>query len=204
MLTRTPAVSPLAGRGSTVTPLYNRVPSPSPGLTRGLRGEGQGEVSGRRRSRLALAGMAVVALTAAMPAWAAEAQDCVRAETVLWGDGKHDDTAALNAWLHGDNVIWASNGAPVGAAIAGRSFRLSAAIYVASGTGRELSDFRLLWPERGETVAGGTIEAGADPNQPPIVSDVKIAGGDAGEGKAFSVPDSSPPHRDPSLSCATS
>ena len=182
----------------------NTVPSPSPGLTRGLRGEGQGEGSGRRRSRLAPVGMVFVALTAAKPAWAVEAQDCVRAETVLWGDGKHDDTAALNAWLHGDNAIWASSGAPVGAAIAGHSFRLSAAIYVASGTGRELSNFRLLWPERGKTVAGGTIEAGADPNQPPIVSDVKIAGGDAGEGKAFSDPDSSPPHRDPALSCATS
>jgi hypothetical protein len=152
-------------------------------------------------SALALAALVISTRPAAL---ASEAQDCVRAETVLWGDGKHDDTAALNAWLHGDNAIWASSGAPVGAAIAGHSFRLSSAIYVASGTGRELSNFRLLWPERGETVAGGTIQAGADPNQAPIVSGVSIAGGDPGEGKAFSAPDPSPPHRDPSLSCATS
>src|SRR6266851_3926878 len=34
------------------------------------------------------------------------AQDCVRVDIVLWGDGRHDDTAALGAWLRGADAIW--------------------------------------------------------------------------------------------------
>ena len=66
----------------------------------------------------------------------------MRVPVVLWGDGRHDDTAALNAWLRGHDAIWADTGEPVGAAIGGRSFRLSSAIYVQAGTGRVLRDFR--------------------------------------------------------------
>ena len=95
------------------------------------------------------------------PSTAAERQQCVRPEIVLWGDGRHDDTHALNAWLRGEDAIWADSGAAVGAVISGRTFRLSAAVYVRAGTGRVLETFRLLWPERGETVSGGTIRAGA-------------------------------------------
>src|SRR5260221_12645491 len=58
------------------------------------------------------------------PARAAEPQHCARAEIALWGDGRHDDTAALNAWLRGEDAAWAASGHPGGTAIAGRSFRL--------------------------------------------------------------------------------
>jgi hypothetical protein len=135
---------------------------------------------------------------------AAERQDCVHADIVLWGDGRHDDTAALSAWLRGAEAIWATSGEPVGAAIAGHSFRLSDAVYVPGGSGRRLEDFRLLWPERGETVSGGTIVAGSDPDKPPTASGISIVGGDPGEGVPFEVPDPSPSDHHDQASCATS
>lgn len=134
----------------------------------------------------------------------AEPQHCVRAEIVLWGDGKHDDTHALNAWLRGEDAIWADSGRPVGSTISGRSFRLSAAVYVRAGTGRVLDKFRMLWPERGETVSGGTILSGGDPNEAPVMSGVEIVGGDPDEGKPFDLPDPVPARRDDLQSCATS
>lgn len=137
-------------------------------------------------------------------AHAGEPQHCVPADIVLWGDGRHDDTKALNGWLHGGNAIWAESGEPVGASIAGHSFRLSAAVYVSGGTGRRLDDFRMLWPERGEIVSGGSISSGSDPAQAPIVSGVKISGGDPGEGVPFDAPDAAPADRDDQASCATS
>jgi hypothetical protein len=135
---------------------------------------------------------------------AAEPQHCVRPEIVLWGDGRHDDTQALNAWLRGDDAIWADSGKPVGASISGRSFRLSAAVYVRAGTGRTLENFRMLWPERGETVSGGEIRAGGDPDQPPAMAGIGIVGGDPGEGKPFDQPDQAPARRNDLESCATS
>lgn len=140
----------------------------------------------------------------ASPSFAAEPQRCVRAEIVLWGDGRHDDTQALNAWLRGEDAVWADSGAAVGAAIAGRSFRLSQAVYVRAGTGRSLQDFRLLWPERGEVVSGGTILAGTDPDRAPATSDISIVGGDPGEGQPFDLPDAAPARQDEVESCATS
>jgi hypothetical protein len=145
---------------------------------------------------------AMLAAFAPPPPRAAQATQCVRADIVLWGDGKHDDTAALNAWLRGEGAIWAESGDPVGASIAGRSFRLSAAVYVPGGTGRRLEDFRMLWPERGETVSGGLILSGADPEQAPVASGVSIVGGDPGEGKPFEAPDAVPANDQ--ASCAAS
>jgi hypothetical protein len=133
----------------------------------------------------------------------AEKQDCVRADIVLWGDGRHDDTAALGAWFGGADALWAANGEPVGPSITGRSFRLSDAVYVPGGTGRRLEQFRMLWPERGETVSGGAIVTGSDPDQPPSLVEVKIEGGDPGEGIPFETPDAAPPLAD-HPSCATS
>ena len=153
---------------------------------------------------LSLAAAAALAVVLVSGAGATTMQDCVKAEIILWGDGRHDDTLALNAWLEGKDAVWAADGAPVGAAIVGHSFRLSAAIYVAGGTRRSLEDFRLLWPERGETVAGGTIRSGDDPNAAPFVSGVAITGGDSGEGKPFESPDPAPTARDDKASCATS
>jgi hypothetical protein len=147
---------------------------------------------------------AIVALLCGIPAYAAEPQFCVAADIVLWGDGRHDDSAALNAWFRGADAIWAENGEPVGESIAGHSFRLSAAVYVPGGTGRRLEDFRMLWPERGETVAGGAIRSGTDPDAAPVITGISITGGDPGEGIPFEAPAPSPAVRDKEASCGIS
>lgn len=147
--------------------------------------------------------LSVLSALALLPAQAAE-RHCGRAAVVLWGDGRHDDTVALNAWLGGREAIWAESGAPVGAEIDGRRFRLSAAVYVRAGTGRALREFRMEWPGRGEIVSGGAILAGSDPDAAPVLSGVSIVGGDAGEGVAFEMPDPVPPRHDGDASCATS
>jgi hypothetical protein len=156
-----------------------------------------------KRCRFGAALLAVMAYAAVLPACAAT-QDCIRVPVVLWGDGRHDDVAALNAWLRGDDAIWADTGTPVGAAIRGRSFRLSSVIYVHAGTGRILRDFRMEWPERGEVVTGGTIEAGHDPDAPPLQSGVTIVGGDPGEGVPFVIPDEEAGQARSEASCAIS
>ena len=138
------------------------------------------------------------------PAVAGDNLHCVPVEVVLWGDGQHDDSAALNAWFAGNAAVWAASGEPVGPRIAGRSFRLRDALYVRAGTGRQLDDFRLLWPERGETVSGGAIATGGDPDAEPILSGVGILGGDAGEGVAFAAPDAAPARSDDAASCPIS
>ena len=123
------------------------------------------------------------------PAHAIEPPHCARGDMVLWGDGVHDDTAALGAWLRGDSLVWAATGEPVGEAIADRIFRLSSAIYVPGGTGRQLERFRLVWPDRGETVTGGSVQSGDDPNEAPVVTGIEIVGGDPGEGVPLETPD---------------
>ncbi len=155
-----------------------------------------------RRRHCVVAALLATSLLAPA-AEAAERQDCVKAEVVLWGDGRHDDTSALNAWLRGEPAIWAADGAPVGVTIAGHSFLLSAAIYAPGGSGRTLTDFRLVWPQRGETVTGGTIRTGSDAAGLPVASGVAIVGGDSGEGKALDLPEAAAA-RDDSASCATS
>ena len=158
-----------------------------------------------RSSRIAVALLSVLAASAgALRHPAAAEQHCVRPEIVLWGDGRHDDTAALNAWLRGDDAIWGDDGTPVGDAVAGRAFRLSAAVYVSAGTDRRLENFRMVWPERGETVTGGTIATGRDPDTEPAVSGIRIVGGDSGEGKPFDAPAPANVRIDPSTGCATS
>ena len=147
---------------------------------------------------------AISAILLSATAHAADPQRCVRAEIVLWGDGRHDDSAALNAWFRGEPAIWADSGEPVGASIAGHSFRLSGPLYVPGGAGRRFEDFRMAWPERAETVSGGMILSGTDPGQPPILSGVTIHGGDPGEGVPFEMPDPVPAGRDDEASCGTS
>lgn len=138
------------------------------------------------------------------PAQSATEQRCVRAEIVLWGDGRHDDTFALNAWLRGEVAVWADSEAAVGVAISGRRFRLSDAVYVRAGSGRSLHDFRLEWPERGETVSGGAILAGTDPDKAPVLDGISIVGGDPGEGVPFEAPDHVSAAPGGEASCATS
>jgi hypothetical protein len=156
-----------------------------------------------KRHRVAAALLALAAQIAGLPADAAP-QDCVQVPVVLWGDGRRDDTAALNAWLRGRDAIWADSGTPVGAVISSRSFRLSSAIYVHAGTGRTLREFRMEWPERGEVVTGGTIAAGHDPDAPPLQSGVTIVGGDPGEGVPFETPDGEAGQVRSDASCAIS
>src|SRR5216684_8775991 len=116
-----------------------------------------------------------VALSAAI---AEEPSKCAAAPHLLWGDGEHDDTAALNAWFQGDTVIWAQTHDVVGEEIADRTFLLSSAVYVSSGTGRKLERFRMVWPERKETVSGGTLLSGDDPDKPPVADNITTVGAD--------------------------
>ena len=134
----------------------------------------------------------------------ADEQHCARTRNILWGDGRHDDTVALNAWLKGEDAVWGDSGRSVGTTIAGRSFRLSSAIYVVGGTGRSLSDFRLTFPERGEVVTGGIVRAGNDADQPPVSSGVTITGGDSGEGVPFDAPDPKPIRAEDKATCPIS
>jgi hypothetical protein len=147
---------------------------------------------------------AIAAILLQTSAHASERQRCVRAEIVLWGDGRHDDSAALNAWFRGEPATWANSGEPVGASIAGHSFRLSAPVYVPGGPARRLENFRMVWPERGETVSGGMILSGSDADQAPILSGVSIRGGDPGEGIPFETQDPVSTGRDEEASCGTS
>jgi hypothetical protein len=147
---------------------------------------------------------AFISALALPPSLAAEPQRCVRADIVLWGDGRHDDSAALNAWFGGADAVWAESGGPVGTAIAGHSFRLSAPVFVPAGTGRRLEAFRMLWPERGEIVSGGSIVSGSDAAKAPILSGIDIVGGDPGEAVPFEAPDPAPTGRDDQASCGIS
>ena len=144
------------------------------------------------------------AFLALSPAFAGEPARCARGDMMLWGDGQHDDTAALNAWLRGDNLVWATTGEPVGKTIAGHTFRLSSVIYAPGGTGRRLDGFRLIWPERGEIVTGGSVRSGDDPDAPPVVTGVEITGGDPGEGVPLETPDITPADRSNPARCAVS
>ncbi|MGH7037466.1 MAG: hypothetical protein ACREE4_23705 [Stellaceae bacterium] len=150
------------------------------------------------------AAFALVLFAGLAPAIAAPHSACRQTPLVLWGDGQHDDTAALNAWLSGDTVIWAESGKPVGATIAGHTFRLSAAIYVPSGTGRTLTRFRLVWPWTHEEVSGGTIAAGTNPDAPPVESGVRKIGGDRLEGIPYPAPATAQPRHRPRRACLMS
>jgi hypothetical protein len=148
------------------------------------------------KMRLCLLFALVTAAASPAALAAAPSQHCVQPTVILWGDGRHDDTKALQAWLRGADALWGDSGAPVGATIASHRFRLSAAIYVDAGTGRTLENFRFDWPQRGETVTGGALRAGSNPNAPPVARGVHIAGGDAGEGKPIVRPGVVPPEPD--------
>src|SRR5205823_11553108 len=63
---------------------------------------------------------------------AEEQSKCAAAPHPLWGDGEHDDTAALNAWFRGETVIWAQTHEKVDPEIADRTFRLSSVVYISS------------------------------------------------------------------------
>jgi hypothetical protein len=159
------------------------------------------------KSVLALPAVAAVvfaALVALFPAKAEERSKCDAAPRVLWGDGEHDDTAALNAWFRGETVIWAQTHEKVGAEIADRTFLLSSVVYISSGTGRKLERFRMVWPDRQEIVSGGTIRSGDDPDQPPVAESVTTTGADPDEGVPYKGPDIEPLDQGVPRHCLTS
>ena len=145
-----------------------------------------------RRERVSAVTLVVAAIFAALTALAAakaeEQSKCAAAPHLLWGDGEHDDTAALNAWFRGETAVWAQTHEKVGAEIADRTFLLSSVVYISSGTGRKLERFRMVWPERQETVSGGTIRSGDDPDQPPVAEGVTTIGADPDEGVPYESP----------------
>jgi hypothetical protein len=145
---------------------------------------------------------------AVFAAWSAaiseEPSKCAAAPRALWGDGEHDDTAALNAWFQGETVVWAQTDEPVGEEIADRTFLLNSAVYISSGTGRKLERFRMVWPGRGETVSGGVLAAGDDPDRPPIAEGITKIGADPDEGVPYKTPDAEPREHGVPRHCLTS
>ena len=151
-----------------------------------------------------LAAILLAGLFALASAKAEEQSKCAAAPHLLWGDGEHDDTAALNAWFRGETVIWAQTHETVGAEIADRTFLLSSVVYISSGTGRKLERFRMVWPERQETVSGGTIRSGDDPDKPPVAEGVTTIGADPDEGVPYPDPDREPLDHGVPRHCLTS
>ena len=146
----------------------------------------------------------LAALLALSAAKAEEQSKCAAAPHLLWGDGEHDDTAALNAWFRGETVVWAQTHEAVGTEIADHTFLLSSVVYISSGTGRKLERFRMVWPDRRETVSGGTIRSGDDPDQPPVAEGVTTIGADPDEGVPYEGPATEPLDHGVPRHCLTS
>src|SRR5262249_14322923 len=153
---------------------------------------------------ISLATAALAVLTGPVAANAEEQSKCVAAPHLLWGDGEHDDTAALNAWLRGETVTWAQTHEAVGAEIADRTVLLSATIHSSTGSGRKLVRFRMIWPSRNEIVSGGTIAAGDDHDQPPLAEGITTVGADPDEGVPYVTPDPEPREHGVPRHCLTS
>lgn len=138
------------------------------------------------------------------PAPAISHAGCRPTPLVLWGDGRHDDTAALNAWFRGERVVWAQTHQPVGAQIAGRTFLLSSTVYISGGTGLRLERFRMIWPWRNEIVSGGAIITGDDPKEEPRTEGITKIGADPDEGVPYKAPDPEPREHGIPKHCLTS
>jgi len=150
---------------------------------------------------------AAALLAAMLVVSAARAEDqakCAAAPPVLWGDGAHDDTAALNAWFRGETVVWAQTHEAVGSLIADHDFQLSSTVYIHSGTGRKMERFRMVWPWRNEIVTGGTITAGDDPNGQPVAEGIATVNADPDEGVPYAGPKLEPHEHGIPRHCLTS
>jgi hypothetical protein len=134
-----------------------------------------------RQVAAALIGM----LLAVSSASAEDQSKCTATPPVLWGDGEHDDTAALNAWFRGETVLWAQTHEAVGSKIADHNFLLSSTVYIHGGTGRKIERFRMVWPWRNEVVTGGTIAAGDDPDGQPVADGITKVNADPDEGVPY-------------------
>jgi hypothetical protein len=144
------------------------------------------------------------ALLALCPAKAEEQAKCAAGPRLLWGDGEHDDTAALNAWFRGETVMWAQTNEPAGAEIADHTFLLSSTVYVSGGTERRLERFRMIWPWRNEVVSGGVIATGNNPDEEPRTEGITMVGADPDEGVPYKGPDSEPLDHGVPRHCLTS
>jgi hypothetical protein len=151
-----------------------------------------------------LAAGLLAALIAGSPALADDPSKCAAAPPVLWGDGTHDDTAALNAWFRGETVLWAQTQEPVGSEIADRDFLLSSTVYIHGGTGRRMERFRMHWPWRDEVVSGGTIAAGNDPDGEPVADGISKVNADPDEGVPYDGPKLEPHENGIPRHCLTS
>jgi hypothetical protein len=151
-----------------------------------------------------LAATLLAALLALSAAKAEEQSKCAASPHLLWGDGEHDDTAALNAWFRGETVIWAQSHETVGSEIADRSFVLSSTVYVSGGTGRRLERFRMIWPWRNEVVSGDAIVTGNDSQQEPRTEGITMVGADPDEGVPYEGPPSEPLDHGVPRHCLTS
>ena len=151
-----------------------------------------------------LAAMLLAALLALSSAAAEDQAKCAAGPHLLWGDGEHDDTAALNAWFRGETVVWAQTHEPIGAEITDHTFLLSSAVYISGGTGRKLERFRMVWPQRQETVSGGMLLSGNDPDEPPVAVGVTTVGADPDEGVPYKAPDPEPLDHGVPRHCLTS
>ena len=149
-------------------------------------------------------GILLVAVALASPSWAADSSKCGAKLLVLWGDGKHDDTVALNAWFRGDPVMWGQTGRSVGSQITDHLFRLSSAVYIPSGTGRSIQHFQFIWPDRKELVSGGMIIAGPDANRAPIATGLTKIGAGPNEGVPFASKTPKPAAHDDRGDCLVS
>jgi hypothetical protein len=138
------------------------------------------------------------------PAPAAENPDCEAVSLALWGDGKHDDTRALNAWFNGTRVVWAQSGQVIGPELAGHDFLLSSTVFIPSGTGLRFERFQMIWPGRQERVSGGTILTGNDPDKPAIVVGIVKLGADPDEGVPYEAPRPKPGTREVPERCLVS
>jgi hypothetical protein len=157
------------------------------------------------RMLIQFAAVLLAALIAAVsPAWAEDQSKCAAAPPVLWGDGEHDDTAALNAWFRGETVLWAQTHEAVGSEIADRSFLLSSTVYIHGGTGRKMERFRMVWPWRDEVVTGGTIAAGNDPDGEPVADGIAKVNADPDEGVPYDGPKLEPHEHGIPKHCLTS
>ena len=145
-----------------------------------------------------------VLIAAVSPAGAEDQSKCSAAPPVLWGDGEHDDTAALNAWFRGEAVLWAQTHEAVGSEIADRSFLLSSTVYIHGGTGRKMERFRMVWPWRDEIVTGGTVAAGDDPDGEPIADGITTVNADPDEGVPYDGPKLEPHEHGVPKHCLTS
>jgi len=151
-----------------------------------------------------LAAGLLAVLIAVSPAAADGPSKCSAALPVLWGDGEHDDTAALNAWFRGEAVLWAQTHEVVGSEITDHNFLLSSTVYIHSGTGRKMERFQMVWPYRNEVVTGGRIVAGSDPEGTPIADQITKINADPDEGVPYAGPKLEPHEKGIPRDCLTS